>query len=44
MLAADHRVAEYLHEEVLDRLPDEWRTFLLQASVWTGSPGRCAAQ
>ena len=33
MLAADHRVAEYLHEEVLDRLPDEWRTFLLQASV-----------
>lgn len=33
MLAADQRVAEYLHEEVLDRLPSDWRTFLLQASV-----------
>ncbi len=33
LLAADQRVAEYLHEEVLDRMPPEWRAFLLQASV-----------
>ncbi len=33
LLTADQRVAEYLHEEVLDRLSPEWRTFLLQASV-----------
>lgn len=33
LLASDRRVAEYLHEEVLDQLPDEWRTFLLRSSV-----------
>jgi LuxR family maltose regulon positive regulatory protein len=33
LLAGDQRVAEYLHEEVLDRLPAEWRTFLLRASI-----------
>lgn len=33
LLAADRRVAEYLHEEVLDQLPAEWRSFLLRASV-----------
>jgi LuxR family maltose regulon positive regulatory protein len=33
MLAADRRVAEYLHDEVLDQLPAEWRSFLLHACV-----------
>lgn len=33
LLAADHRVAEYLHQEVLDGLSVEWRSFLAQASV-----------